>query len=90
VTLPWIKFRRLPLLVVAALSVAACSEIDCTAPQRYHGAQLEKRLETPDGLSPAQVTDDHVIPGGPPPADYGAGACLVKPPQVVAPPPDSD
>jgi hypothetical protein len=85
-----IPIRRLPLLVLAALAVSACSEIDCTAPQRYHGAQLEKRLTTPEGLSVLQPADTHAIPGGPPPDGYISGACLVKPPQTVAMPEPGD
>ena len=82
--------RRLPLLVLAALAASACSEVDCTAPQRYHGAKLEKRLAAPAGLGAVQATDTHVIPGGEPPEGYISGVCLVKPPQTVAAPEPED
>jgi hypothetical protein len=82
--------RRLLPLLLAALAVSACSEIDCTAPQRYHGAKLEKRLTTPAGLTPLETRDTHAVPGGEPPDTYVTGACLVKPPQVVAPPEPKD
>jgi hypothetical protein len=78
--------RRLPLLLLAALAVSACSEVDCAAPQRYHGAKLDKPLTTPEGLTPLEARDTHAVPGGEAPADYATGACLVKPPQLVAVP----
>ncbi len=60
--------RRLPFLLLAAVAVSACSEIDCAAPQRYHGAKLAAPLKAPEGLQPVDVTDDHQIPGGEAPA----------------------
>lgn len=80
--------RRLMLLALAVAAVPACADLDCNEPQRYHGAKLDKPLTTPDGLYPAEARDTHRIPGGEPPADYATGACLVKPPQLVAVPED--
>lgn len=84
------RLRRclIPLLiVVGALAASGCSSIDCDDPTRYIGAELHQPVKTPEGLAAPETSDEFRIPGGGPPAGYQGGACLVKPPQLVAPPP---
>lgn len=78
---------RVPLLVLLALGAVGCSSIDCEDPTRYIGAELHAPLSVPPGLDAVETRDTFKVPGGAPPKDYKGGACLVKPPQLVAPPP---
>lgn len=81
---------RGPLLLLAALAVSSCSELECVNTSLYQGAQLDKRLATPDGLQPLETNDSHTVPGGQPPADYVPQACLVRPPKLVETPKPND
>ena len=81
---------RLLLLVLAAAAVTACSEVDCTTPQRYDDAAASKRLTVPEGLQAPLVRDTHTLPPGPPTRGSTGGACLAKPPHLVEVPKDAD
>jgi uncharacterized lipoprotein len=80
------RLERTILLLALALGAAGCSSIDCDDPTRYVGAELHAPIKTPEGLDPPEVRDTYRIPGGGPPKEYQGGACLMKPPQIVAPP----
>jgi len=82
--------RRALILVLAALGVSACSEIDCNDTMNYQGAKFGKRLAVPEGLQPLETNDSHTVPGGELPADFVPQTCLVKPPKLVEPPADED
>jgi hypothetical protein len=77
------------LLAVLALAAVGCSSIDCDDPTRYIGAELKTPVKAPEGLDAPEVRDTHRIPGGGPPEGYAGGACLMKPPQLIAPPKDA-
>ena len=77
------------LLAAVALAAMGCSSIDCDDPTRYIGAELKTPVKAPEGLDAPEVRDTYRVPGGAPPADYAGGACLMKPPQLVAPPKDA-
>lgn len=77
-------------LALLALGAVGCSSIDCDDPTRYIGAELHKPLAVPPGLDPPETRDTYKVPGGAPPKDFAGGACLMKPPQLVAPPPPKD
>jgi len=83
--IPTPRALRALLLGAFALVAAGCSSIDCDDPTRYIGAELHAPLKTPPGLDAVEVRDIYKVPGGAPPADYKGGACMVKPPQLVAP-----
>ena len=79
--------KRALFVLSCALGAVGCSSIDCDDPTRYVGSELRKPLEAPAGLDAPETTDTFRVPGGGPPKDYPGGACLMRPPQLVAPPP---
>jgi uncharacterized lipoprotein len=74
------------LLVIAALAAVGCSSLDCDDPTRYIGAELKAPVKSPEGMDAPEVRDAYRVPGGGPPEGYAGGACLMKPPQLIAPP----
>jgi uncharacterized lipoprotein len=78
---------RVALLTVLALGAVGCSSIDCDDPTRYIGSELHQPLKVPPDLDQPETSDTFKVPGGAPPKDYQGGTCLMKPPQLVAPPP---
>ena len=81
------RLKQALFLATCAIGAVGCSNIDCEDPTRYVGAELHAPLKTPEGLDAVESHDTYKVPGGAPPKDYKGGACLVKPPQLVAPPP---
>lgn len=82
------RSHRTLFLLVAAFAVSACSEIDCNDTAHYQGSRLDKPLVAAEGLQPLETNDTHKVPDGAPPPDYVPQTCLVKPPELVAPPKD--